>query len=132
MGSTKRSKKDAQGKSKPRRKTSPKTGRRGAPPGNQNARAGGLFSTLFTDAELADLATAPDTLTVDDILPLLLVRIRRALAEGASLDTVARGVDTYLRALKTKKALEADKEQTLEAAFEAALQEIADEMGLPV
>lgn len=105
---------------------------RGAPTGNQNARKGGLFAKYFTDDELGAVATAVADPKVDDIIPLLLVRLRRALDEGASLDSIARGTDSYIRALKARYLMSGDAARNFETAFARAIDEIMAEMGLPL
>lgn len=124
----KRATKTAKTTRKPRAKARPKT--RGAPKGNQNARKHGLWSSLFTDSEITEIARYPNP-SVDDILPLLLVRIGRAVDQGDSLDSISRGIDTFLRALKVQFALSGDQADTWAQALALALDQTADELELP-
>jgi hypothetical protein len=95
-------------------------------------RTHGLFSSMFTEEELEDIAVAAQNPTIDDVIPLLLVRIRRAVQEGASLDSISRGIDTYIRACKAKYLISGDAAKNLETAFQRALDEIAAELGIPL
>ena len=104
--------------------------KRGGQPGNQNASKGGIYSSLFTGNELAFIATA--TWTPDDVTAMLLVAIKRALEKKASLDSIARGADSYIRALKARYLLSGDAAKNLESAFAQALDELSAELGLPL
>ncbi|MFH0983783.1 MAG: hypothetical protein V2A79_19890 [Planctomycetota bacterium] len=50
----------------------------------------------------------------------------------ARLDSIARGVDSYTRALRARHAISGQGAVNLESAFAKALDEIANELGLPL
>ncbi|MBI4759026.1 MAG: hypothetical protein HY783_08540 [Chloroflexi bacterium] len=67
---------------------------------------------------------------MDDILPFLLVKIRRAFKEGATLETVSSGCAAYVSALKARHVITGKAAENLEAALEVAVTEVGAEMGV--
>jgi hypothetical protein len=104
----------------------------GAPPAAARERRprarGGMYSRLFTDEEVAELATS-EMSSIDDEVALLKIAIRRALELGASLREIGAGTDALGRALKVQYALKGKSAQSLDEALARALEEVGREMG---
>ena len=83
----------------------------------------GPFADLFSAEEQAALAGLQGPRRVEEVLPVLLVAIRRALAGGAAPAVVVRACEAYARALRQLPAAPAD--EVNEAAFLDALRALS-------
>ncbi len=105
----------------PKRRRRPK-----APP---RAERGAFYANLFTADELTDLANVDSDLSLEEEIRLLRVAIRRAFAEGESLETVSRSVQRLAQALKTERQLQGQGIRNLEEALARVLDELGTEIG---
>ncbi len=116
-----------------RRETSngeaPKRRRRPKAVTAQRAERGAFYADLFTADELADLANVDSDLSLEEEIGLLRVAIRRAFAEGESLETVSRSVQRLAQALKTERQLQGQGIRNLEEALARVLDELGTEIG---
>ena len=108
----------------PKRRRRPKA----APP-PRGAERGAFYADLFTADELADLANVESELSLEEEIRLLRVAIRRAFAEGESLETVSRSVQRLAQALKTERQLQGQGIRNLEEALARVLDELGTEIG---
>jgi hypothetical protein len=91
----------------------------------------GPFDELFSADELQALAARSDEPSVDDVVPVLLVAIRRALADGAQPALVVRACEAYVRALRERGRLGsagAGEESALRRALDALGAELGAEL----
>jgi hypothetical protein len=105
--------------------------RRGGKAQSRPARMerGAFYAALFTADELADLAKVESDLSLEEEIGLLRVAIRRAFAEGESLETVSRSVQRLAQALKTERQLQGQGIRNLEEALARVLDELGAEIG---
>jgi hypothetical protein len=90
-----------------------------------------LYSDIgISDAELEAIAEAAANPAVDDILPFLLVKIRRAFQEGATMETISNGCTAYVSALKARHVITGKAAKNLETALEQAILEVGAEFGV--
>jgi hypothetical protein len=106
-------------------------GRRARGTGRAEAaeRSSGFYAELYTAEELADLARVEGEASLEAEIRLLRVAIRRAFAEGESLETVGRSVQRLAQALKVERQLQGEGIRNLEEALARVLEEIGAEMG---
>ncbi len=107
----------------------PKRRRRPKEVPTQRAEHGAFYADLFTADELADLANVDSDLSLEEEIGLLRVAIRRAFAEGESLETVSRSVQRLAQALKTERQLQGQGIRNLEEALARVLDELGTEIG---
>lgn len=88
-----------------------------------------FYAELFTPDEAADLARAGAESSLAGEIELLRVAIRRAVAEGESLETIGRSVQRLAQALKVQRALRGQGARELEEMLARVLDEIAGELG---
>jgi hypothetical protein len=99
--------------------------------GNETQTRDGLYSNIgISDAELEAIAEAAANPAVDDILPFLLVKIRRAFQEGAKLEAISSGCSAYVSALKARHVITGKAAKNLEMALEQAVLEVGAEFGI--
>jgi len=114
-----------------------KTGKRGGQLGNVNAVRRGFYSRMFTDEEFLEIGRlAVAELSLDEEIAMLRVLMRRVMAaEFSPMETIkllGRASGHLRRLLKAKMELEAAgrSEKSVAAAMEAALDELAEELGV--
>jgi len=93
------------------------------------AERGAFYTELFTADEVADLAKVDSDLSLEEEIGLLRVAIRRAFAEGESLEAVSRSVQRLAQALKTERQLQGQGIRNLEEALARVLDELGTELG---
>jgi len=99
--------------------------------GGEEASATGLFAALFTAEEMQALAEMGDAPSVDDVMPVLLVAIRRALESGAPANVVVRACEAYVRALRERRQAGANMPAgDLEHAVSQALDALGKELDI--
>jgi hypothetical protein len=94
--------------------------------------AGGLFDGLFSAEERGILEGRGDEPCVDDIIPVLVVAIRRAVAGQAAPGVVVRACEAYVRALRERRRLSETGESEFERARNEALDRLSAEWGIQV
>jgi len=101
----------------------------------QTASAGsaaGPFADLFTPQERGILNALSDDARVDDVIPVLVVAIRRALAAKAAPGVVVRACEAFVRALRERQRLAEGGESEFERARNEALDRLSEELGIPL
>ena len=88
----------------------------------------GPFAGLFTPEELAALEGCLDDPCVDDVVPVLLVSIRRAMAGGAQPNVVVRACEAYLRALRERRSAAGGRRD--DDGLDVALDRLSTELGV--
>jgi hypothetical protein len=113
----------------------------GAPPGNQNRRTHGFYSTAFDPGEVDRVLDDDGFFHLDGEIACARIALRRVLAYLASddlspLDYVKvaslafQGVRTVARLLRDNQALGGQPSSELQAAIDAALDELGAEWGI--
>lgn len=117
--------------------------KRGAQPGNQNARKHGFYSTQFTREELALIAAFVQDPTIDDELWMQRVLNHRLLTfvgtEALAIENLVAlakvlttGTGRVSRLLRDRRILSGEAADSLAGAIAAALDEISTELGIDV
>lgn len=92
--------------------------------------AAGPFAALFTPEEMRALLAVENAPSVDDVVPVLLVAIRRALESGAPANVVVRACEAYVRALRERRQVQERPGSGGEDSLSQALEEIGGELGM--
>lgn len=92
--------------------------------------AAGPFAALFTPEEMSALLAVENAPSVDDVVPVLLVAIRRALESGAPTNVVVRACEAYVRALRERRQAQERPGSAGEDSLSQALEEIGGELGI--
>lgn len=108
-----------------------RVGTRAGTRAGKGERGSAFYAELFTADELADLARVDRDLSLEEEIGLLRVAIRRAFAEGESLETVSRSVQRLAQALKTERQLQGQGIRNLEEALARVLDELGAELERP-
>ncbi len=116
----------------------------GAPPANLNRRQHGFYSTSLDPAEIADLVTFADDLSLNDEIAVARVILRRVMGhlqhpdlQHIAIDDLARlsslilaGTRTVARLLRDQRALSGDAADGFAGAIAQALDELSTEIGI--
>ncbi|MBC7241553.1 MAG: hypothetical protein H5T60_03790 [Anaerolineae bacterium] len=92
--------------------------------------AAGPFAALFTPEEMSALLAVENAPSVDDVVPVLLVAIRRALESGAPANVVVRACEAYVRALRERRQAQERPGPAGEDSLGQALEAISGELGV--
>jgi len=92
----------------------------------------GPFADLFTLEERGMLKALSDDARIDDVIPVLVVAIRRALAGQAAPGVVVRACEAFVRALRERQRLAETGESEFERARNEALDRLSEELGIPL
>ena len=92
--------------------------------------AGGPFAGLFTPEELAALNAVGGKGAIDEIMQVLFVAIRRALANGSPTNVVVRACEAYVRALKEQQRMRSEAGDEIEEAWDRALDQLSGDLGI--
>jgi hypothetical protein len=105
--------------------------KRGAPPGNQNARKHGLYSRALTEAQKLTLERVYDVEGLDDEIALLRIRLLGLVEEAPGrLDLqlqVTRAID---RLIRTRYEVSKEQKRSLKEAMQKVLTEVGIPLGL--
>ncbi len=94
------------------------------------ATARRLYADLFSAEERAALASALASDDLEQEVALLRVLIRRAAAEGVSLETLSRAMGRLAQMLRVQHVLRGQAARSLDEALARVLEEIGNELGL--
>lgn len=108
------------------------------------AVAGSLYCSLHAEAsrrpnildgvlpkeEIARLEMLIAEPRIDDAMMVLAYALRQAVGEGADAKEIIRACDSYVRALVARHKISGQVAESLEQAIGAALDAIADELGV--
>ena len=114
------------------------SGRRpGAPPGNQNARKHGFYSRIYTEEDLADIASVAAAADLSDEIALLRVFIRRVALEGVEtmeapelLSAISRACGRLTQMLKARRQISGEAADDFQQALAEVLDGLAEELDL--
>jgi hypothetical protein len=110
-----------------------KTGKRGAPRGNQNARKHGFYSHVLDEAEQRDFELATEVEGLDDEIALLRVKIKSIVAhDPENLSLIMQATGTLARLLRTKYNIGKNDRKSLMAAIGNVLKDIALPLGVGI
>ena len=100
--------------------------KRGAPPGNQNARKHGFYSRVLDAAEAADYALATEVEGIDDEIALLRVKLKSVLRHDPdNVALVLQAVVTLARLLGARLNIVKRDRKGLKEAIENVLRDVA-------
>jgi tape measure domain-containing protein len=94
------------------------------------ATARRLYADLFSAEERSALASALARDDLEQEVALLRVLIRRAAAEGVSLETLSRAMGRLAQMLRVQHVLRGQAARSLDEALARVLEEIGNELGL--
>ena len=109
----------------------PRTRKRGAPAGNQNARKHGFYSRMLDAAEEADYVLATEVEGIDDEIALLRVKIKSVLRHDPdNFKLVLQAVTTLSRLLATRLNIGKRDKKGLKDAIINVLKDVAVPLGI--
>jgi len=110
-----------------------KTGKRGAPKGNQNARKHGFYSRVLDEAEQRDFELATEVEGLDDEIALLRVKIKSIVAhDPENLSLIMQATGALARLLRTRYNIGKKDRKGLMAAVGNVLKDIALPLGVGI
>ncbi len=110
-----------------------KTGKRGAPRGNQNARKHGFYSRMLDETEQRDFDLATEVEGLDDEIALLRVKIKSIVAhDPENLGLIMQATNALARLLRTKYNIGKKDRGSLMAAVGNVLKDIALPLGVGI
>jgi len=107
--------------------------KKGAPPGNQNARKHGFYSRALTEAEQLEMEEAVYVDGVDQEIALLRIKLRE-LVEGQPdrIDLHLEAANTIARLVRTRYQISKEQKKSLKEAIAKVLTEVAVPLGVGV
>jgi uncharacterized protein YjcR len=107
--------------------------KRGAPPGNQNARKHGFYSKILDEAEQLDFELATGVEGIDDEIALLRVKIKSLLAnDPENIKLIMQATNTLARLIKTRYNISQEDKKGLKEAIGNVLKEVALPLGIGI
>jgi len=105
--------------------------KKGAPPGNQNARKHGFYSRALTEAEQLEMEEAVYVDGVDQEIALLRIKLRE-LVEGQPdrIDLHLEAANTIARLVRTRYQISKEQKKSLKEAIAKVLTEVAVPLGV--
>jgi uncharacterized protein YjcR len=106
-------------------------GKRGAPPGNQNARKHGFYSMVLDEEEQLDFEQATLVEGLDDEIAMLRVRIKSVLRHDPdNMKLIAQATNALARLVSTKYNIRKDDKNGLREAINNVLKDVALPLGI--
>jgi hypothetical protein len=109
----------------------------GAPPGNRNAVKHGFYSQIYTEEDLADIASVAAAADLSDEIALLRVFIRRVAVEGVEtmqapelLSAISRACGRLTQMLKAQRQISGEAADGFQQALAEVLDGLAEELDL--
>ena len=110
-----------------------KTGKRGAPRGNQNARKHGFYSKVLDEEERLDNEQATEVEGIDGEIALLRVKIKSLITrDPENLNLIMGATSALARLVKTKYNIGKGDKQGLKEAIFNVLRDVALPMGFSI
>jgi len=107
--------------------------KRGAPPGNQNARKHGFYSKVLDEAEQLDLELAQGVEGIDDEIALLRVKIKSILeSDPENIKLIMEATNTLARLVRTRYNITKEQKKGLKEAIGNVLKDIALPLGIGI
>ena len=105
--------------------------KRGAQPGNQNARKHGFYSRALDEAEQIQLEEAAHIEGLDDEIAVLRLKFRRLLADHPErIDLQIKLANTLARLIRTRYNITPEQKNTLREAIATVLKDVAIPLGV--
>ena len=109
------------------------TKRRGAPPGNQNARTHGFYSRVLDEKEQRDYERATEVEGIDSEVALLRVKIQSLIArDPENVRLINQVTNTLARLIMTKYSISKTDKQGLKEAIQNVFKDIAFPLGVGI
>jgi len=107
------------------------TRRRGAQPGNQNARKHGFYSRALEEAEGLELAEAAEVEGLDGEIAVLRLKLRQLLQDHPErIDLQIRLANTLARLIRVRYNITPEQKNTLKEAIATVLKDVAIPLGV--
>jgi len=108
-------------------------GKRGAPPGNQNARKHGFYSRVLDEDERLDFEQATCVDGLDDEIALLRVKLKSVLRhDPENMKLIMQATNTLVRLIKTRYNIGKEDKKGLKDAIESVLKNVALPLGINI
>ena len=108
-------------------------GKRGAPPGNQNARKHGFYSRVLDEEERLDFEQATCVDGLDGEIALLRVKLKSVLRyDPDNMKLIMQATDTLVRLIKTRYNIGKEDKKGLKEAIESVLKNVAFPLGINI
>lgn len=105
--------------------------KRGAPPGNQNARKHGFYSQALTQAEQLELQEAATVEGLDNEIAILRVKLRQLLENYPDrIDLQLQAANVLARLIRTRYNITPEQKKTLKEAIATIITEVAIPLGV--
>lgn len=105
--------------------------KRGAPPGNQNARKHGFYSQTLDEAEKLELEEASTLDGLDAEIAILRVKLKQLIENYPKrIDLQMQAANTLARLLRTRYSITNEQKKTLKEAITTVLKEVALPLGV--
>jgi len=107
--------------------------KRGAPPGNQNARKHGFYSRSLDEAERLEMEEAGYVEGIDQEIALLRIKLRRLVeSQPDRIDLYLEAANTIARLVRTRYQISKEQKKSLKEAIAKVLTEVAVPLGVGV
>jgi len=108
-------------------------GKRGAPPGNQNARKHGFYSRALTEAEKLEMEEAGYVEGIDEEIALLRIKLRQLVEnEPDRIELHLEAANTIARLVRTRYQISKEQKKSLKDAITKVLTEVAAPLGIGI
>ena len=105
--------------------------KRGAQPGNQNARRHGFYSRALDEAEQIQLEEAAHIEGLDDEIAVLRLKFRQLLEDHPErIDLQIKLANTLARLIRTRYNITPEQKNTLKEAIAVVLKDVAIPLGV--
>ncbi|MFH0847590.1 MAG: hypothetical protein V1894_06030 [Chloroflexota bacterium] len=107
--------------------------KRGAPPGNQNARKHGFYSRVLDETEQEDFEQATTVEGIDGEIALIRVKIKSLVShDPENVKLIMEAVNTLARLIRVKYSIAKEDRQGLAQAIGNVLKDIALPIGVGI
>ena len=107
--------------------------KKGAPPGNQNARKHGFYSRALTEAEQLEMEEAAYVDGVDQEIALLRIKLRGLIERSPDrIDLHLEAANTIARLIRTRYQISKEQKKSLKEAIHKVLTEVAVPLGIGI
>jgi uncharacterized protein YjcR len=108
-------------------------GKRGAPPGNQNARKHGFYSKVLDREEQLDFEQATRVEGLDDEIAILRVRIKSILRHNPdNIKLIAQATNALAKLVSTRYNISKKDKKGLKEAINNVLKDVALPLGIGI
>jgi hypothetical protein len=108
-------------------------GKRGAPPGNQNARKHGFYSRALDEADKLEIEELTQVVGIDDEIALLRWKLRELIENAPDrIDLHLQAASTVARLVRTRYQISKEQKKSLKEAIAKVLTDVAVPLGIGV